>query len=1061
MPRRTFIIAALITSVGCTDNDLEDGATAIARLSVTNAAALTQALFADEGCGFANDAVLDACVVVGDPGEAGVVTYAIAGCTLDFDASPVSEEDCEGVTTTLSGAVTVTATLTIAGTVTGDADQPVLPKDALSTTLTVSSAILDRYRVDVEGLGAAFELTEGTLSFVARPRFAVSNETGFCTAPTGDLQLDDVVLSNVNGQIFADDEADAYAFVRRSSVDAVLGKVGEAENTYAGLVDLAFGPIDVPVSGEEALDPDYDRASFEAAVACEADLKMPIDDVCDGSSATGRDLALGVARLSVTGLAAIAELVADDETCGFASPAAIGGTQLSDEPGALGTATSRIVACAIDVESTTVLEDCAGAGASVRGRVVVTAEQVATGLLTGTATAPIAPITDRPATITFESIELDGFFVRAGTATGAATLGLLSGSLAGVVAPRFAKSASSPFCAVDTPNVAFDGVRLADARVTVQTTDGTAAASVAASALQATSGDVGADENALTGTIVVDGAEYTFADPLDPDYDATAFANGYACFDDLETPVSFMCDAIPEITLGAARLTPSAFASVVQMIEADEVCGFASAGTTVQLDGAVGSEGTATFTLAGPCTIDFPFGALLARDCQSVETYVAGSVTVAGTRAITGFLTGSAAQPVVPTSGDATTYDLDVDFEDFTVQTTGELPAFTVASGSIAGEVTVRAALDTTTGACTLPTPRARFEGLAYSNAELRVTDEGVTLGVTVTSGNLSAESGRPNRIAGTLRVDGGDVVIDDDLDPDFDAATFDASFTCTPNLVVPADDAQCSFRAALAPAIAALTIQNLATATQLVLQDTTCGFSSPMITPLAAVPPPPLGPPPQFGFVTNGITGCAIDPPDGAPLAEDCLRNVTVSTGRFTVTATQTVAGVRGEICNGPCLQIAIPVERTGLGVTASTLVPAGYSTAVLRAGETAATQSLALNGGRIGFEVTPLLGENAQMPGVFDVATPLARFTRVRLNGVGASVMLEGLRFDVTVDASDFAARVGRYEGVGNDLVGTIMIDDQPIPLAGPLDPAYQQARFDLSYDCAPNLVGTIPPK
>jgi hypothetical protein len=214
------------------------------------------------------------------------------------------------------------------------------------------------------------------------------------------------------------------------------------------------------------------------------------------------------------------------------------------------------------------------------------------------------------------------------------------------------------------------------------------------------------------------------------------------------------------------------------------------------------------------------------------------------------------------------------------------------------------------------------------------------------------------------------------------------------------------------------------------------------------------------LGFVTNGIRGCGINPLDGAPIAEDCLRNTTVASGRFTVTATQTITGARGEVCNGPCVQIAVPVTRDGVGLTASALVPVDFAIGVVPPGEPGAARTVALSGGTVSFELVPILGENAQMLGVFDIATPVARFSRVRLQGVAASLDLDGLRFDVTIDASDYAADVGFYEGRGNRLAGTMTLDGQRVPLGGPLDPGYQQARFDLGYDCTPNLRETVPP-
>src|SRR5262245_59695217 len=123
-----FVAAALILC-SCTLEKLDPGTVGmgLARLSVRDAAVITAILANDATCGFASPTVLAAGEVHGNVGETGTVTWKVEKCVLDLGELHTVDTDCNGVETKVGGKVTVTATRTIEGELTGNPHNPVVP----------------------------------------------------------------------------------------------------------------------------------------------------------------------------------------------------------------------------------------------------------------------------------------------------------------------------------------------------------------------------------------------------------------------------------------------------------------------------------------------------------------------------------------------------------------------------------------------------------------------------------------------------------------------------------------------------------------------------------------------------------------------------------------------------------------------------------------------------------------------------------------------------------------------------------------------------------------------
>ena len=114
------------------------------------------------------------------------------------------------------------------------------------------------------------------------------------------------------------------------------------------------------------------------------------------------------------------------------------------------------------------------------------------------------------------------------------------------------------------------------------------------------------------------------------------------------------------------------------------------------------------------------------------------------------------------------------------------------------------------------------------------LVNNGLSIGVAFQQGSTSAQvgdkDGHENHLAGDVVVDvldarGLAVDVSGPLDPSYDHDDALASFACTPNLVLPASDEDCSFDPVIAANAARLTIQAAGTLASMINADDACGI--------------------------------------------------------------------------------------------------------------------------------------------------------------------------------------------------------------------------------------------
>src|SRR5262249_50689283 len=162
------------------------------------------------------------------------------------------------------------------------------------------------------------------------------------------------------------------------------------------------------------------------------------------------------------------------------------------------------------------------------------------------------------------------------------------------------------------------------------------------------------------------------------------------------------CRFTKPLAQGAAQLSVFALGTISELIEKDTTCGFSSAAVkqAAQITGNLGDAGgSATFTIAQPCTLQFAAPTAEKTDCNHTATYVSGRALVTGTKAINGYVSGDPNTPIVPTSRDPARIDLSATLSEFKVWKQGGPNVLLMHNGQISGTVIPRLAIDQTTGA--------------------------------------------------------------------------------------------------------------------------------------------------------------------------------------------------------------------------------------------------------------------------------------------------------------------------------------------------------------------------
>ena len=349
-------------------------------------------------------------------------------------------------------------------------------------------------------------------------------------------------------------------------------------------------------------------------------------------------VATGVARLSVRNLAAITTAINGDTTCGFANEQIETSYVYEGEAGGSGTATWRVENCLLEFNDwTDISTDCEGTATRVKGAVIVTAEKVVTGRLTGNPEQPAIPSTSESVTIKILSANPRNFTVK--KSNNENWLKMKNGTITGNVHIKMVQDETNGACSIPTPNVKIsDIVYTEKSDVHVFTPSNEFDVVVEDSNINAINGVYGGESNQLSGTVKVFGKTETVpksgdTDGLDPDYSAGEFKRLYACLEDMKLPENDSCDLTEPLGEGAARLTVRNFGTLAKYASSEAQCGFESPAVKANptIYGAVGHPGGEVVYTVERCRLTFPQHTTLFTDCLGNTVSVQGTVTFSGT----------------------------------------------------------------------------------------------------------------------------------------------------------------------------------------------------------------------------------------------------------------------------------------------------------------------------------------------------------------------------------------------------------------------------------------------
>lgn len=775
----------------------------------------------------------------------------------------------------------------------------------------------------------------------------------------------------------------------------------------------------------------------------------------------------GAARLTVKNAGALLSVINADRTCGFAAPSVITDFVVEGEVGQTGTVTWTVADCDLDFgpEPVSVGADCTGAETTVTGRAVVDATRTIRGLITGNPETPVVPESPDAVSLSLHAVVF-GYRVQMGTEGPSA---LMKQAVLDVAADvHLAQSESLGVCAIPTNAVTLRSIVVTEAAYEIDDGEGRVFdVPVTRAEINAQVGRYQERENEIGGSIRVWDSNVDLAhDPhLDPNYDADAFVDTFACAEDLKLPIAYTCESLaPRLAEGAAKLSIQTVGNLVSAFSKDTTCGFKSAAVQAapELTGEVGRDGgTALFRIDQACDLDFgPEGRTLPADCSGYSPVVFGRVRFTGNMEIRGRRTGNPEQPIIPTSRDAVTLRFRMELDNAKVQ--GQSPeVMEVAHGAVTGTMRPRLAIDTTNGACSIDTPVVSFEGIAWEpGSEAVIRTGGNALDIRIDESLLDAQNGkkgeRENYLEGritvggepyTIPLEGGEPV----LDPSYDADAFNDAWTCEPNLRVPASDRDCSMKQVIADGVARLVIQTTGTVASAVNADDQCGYSNKM--DVLKNPTRVDGRAGEMGALTWAIQNCGLGPGGTTEAyATDCIGAVTHWSGNANVDSTRTVRGLREDVevfLLGRVADSVAPMDPHSVDLWLTDVALDEFASWALAPGQQEPLGILTIHQGTLNAFVKPMTGwdEGQQR---YTIPTPVASLQGVRLQNAHATLVAQGMTFVVDIADTNLWAVNGRIGEDENSISGTVTVDGEVINIGGSLNPDYDEAELAASWAC-----------
>lgn len=789
----------------------------VSRLTIRNVGAIVEVINDDAECGFESELAQASAIVEGEAGQQGRVRWMVKDCVVDLSTNPLIKTGCSGASTTVSGKLTVTATRTVDGYLTGDPSEPVIPNGPDAVTIEVGPVEVERLLVVDSSSEPKMTMLKGALSFTAKPRLARSKSTGVCAIPTPNVRISNIVYDAGLVRVQADGR-DFTVNIPTSDLSAVNGVHGGVENALWGTITVWSSAQEIPIHPDEsALDPEHDAETFTDGFTCTDDLETPIRFDCD--SDVRPRLAQGAAQLTVQQIGKLAKLLDDDARCGFSSAAVKYSPTIVGDVGAPGgSATWSVVEpCVIELPQKTELErDCNGKRSYGQGTVYLTGTKTIRGYVSGDPEEPAVP-TSRFAVEVRVTAAFDDFSLWADPEDHILTVE--RGELTATIQPKLAVDTVTGACSIDTPVATFHDVTYTDAKLVLQTEGRAFGFTVDTASLEAQNGTRDGRTNYLAGSITMDGEVYDIpvdGEPvLDPYFEADTLDASYACEPHLSLPASEAdCSMNRPLGEGAGRLLIMTVGAIAGRINADADCGFSNVRVLLRperVEGVDGGPGLMQWQV-DDCDVGATGSAgqtAYERDCLGRGKLISGAAVVDANRVVRGvrkeieLFNLIRIDSIAPASSESVDLRLQrVDLNDLFVRELDrgqQAPdkAIRFHSGQLSARVRpITGENQKKPGTYDVPTPIAHMTEVELHDADVTIVFQGKTFDVHIDAASVEAFNGSyapahapggfTNHITGWVQINGQQVHFPaaSGLDPDFDQSTFDSRYACTDDLV-------------------------------------------------------------------------------------------------------------------------------------------------------------------------------------------------------------------------------------------------------------------------------------
>jgi hypothetical protein len=239
-----------------------------------------------------------------------------------------------------------------------------------------------------------------------------------------------------------------------------------------------------------------------------------------------------------------------------------------------------------------------------------------------------------------------------------------------------------------------------------------------------------------------------------------------------------------------------------------------------------------------------------------------------------------------------------------------------------------------------------------------------------------------------------------------------------------------------------------------LVNNNGSCGFEALLVK---TRPTKVVGDPGELGSLTWKVNDCDVGDSDEVEMAVDCLGTRRLARGGAQVDATRVVTGEREK----KLLVVDSIIPRTPDAVTIdlTEVVLENFAAYTVAKGASVPAAKLTFQSGFLSARVRPVLGELKSAAGEFGIPTPVATLSDVYIYGAKATLTSGAKTIKLDIPEALLQGQAGTFRGVSNVLSGYVRLQGEKVVLDQvPLDPAFEQARFDQAYACTDDLRSLI---